>query len=1421
MPEKKKEKADQSIMFDKIKIGLASPEKILEWSHGEVTKPETINYRTLKPEKDGLFCERIFGPTKDWECHCGKYKKIRYKGVICDRCGVEVTKSSVRRERMGHIALAAPVSHIWYFKGIPSRMGLMLDLSPRALEKVLYFASYIVLDPGETDLQYKQVLSEQEYQDARDTWGDSFRADMGAEAVKELLEAIDLDQEYEELSDELKGATGQKRARIVKRLEVVESFRESGNRPEWMILTNIPVIPPDLRPMVQLDGGRFATSDLNDLYRRIINRNNRLKRLLELGAPDIIVRNEKRMLQEAVDSLIDNGRRGRPVTGPGNRALKSLSDMLKGKSGRFRQNLLGKRVDYSGRSVIVNGPELKIYQCGLPKEMALELFKPFVMKELVQNGMAHNIKNAKKMVERWEPEVWDVLENVIKDHPVMLNRAPTLHRLGIQAFEPILMEGKAIRLHPLVCTAFNADFDGDQMAVHLPLSVESQAECRFLLLSPNNLLKPSDGGPVAVPSQDMVLGIYYLTQERPGSKGEGKFFKSVNEAILAKENDVLTLHSRITVRMTKKMPDGTELSQNVESTLGRFIFNEIIPQDLGYVDRSIPGNELKLEIDFMVSKKQLKQILEKVINTHGITATAEVLDDVKAMGFKYSTLAAMTVSISDMTVPEQKPEMIQKAQDTVEQITKNRKRGLITEEERYKEVIDTWKATDDELTDVLLTNLDKYNNIFMMADSGARGSEKQIKQLAGMRGLMADTTGKTIELPIKSNFREGLDVLEYFMSAHGARKGLSDTALRTADSGYLTRRLVDVSQELIIRETDCVGEDEEIPGMYVKAFMDGNEVIESLQERITGRYLCEDILDKDGNVLVKKNHMVTPNRAEEIVKKGVDENGNPIKRVKIRTVLTCRCHNGICAKCYGANMTTGEPVQVGEAVGIMAAQSIGEPGTQLTMRTFHTGGVAGSDITQGLPRVEELFEARKPKGLAIITEFDGTATIHDTKKKREITVSNDETGESKTYLIPYGSRIKVQDGQILEAGDELTEGSINPHDILRIKGLRATQDYMLQEVQRVYRLQGVDINDKHIEVIVRQMLRKVRVDDPGDSGFLPGTNVDVLEYEDINKELEAEGKQPAEGEQIMLGITKAALATNSFLSAASFQETTKVLTDAAIKGKVDPLEGLKENVIIGKHIPAGTGMDRYRDIKLNTEFDENTEITLDEEPEDTEISESELENASEMVNVAEDDENVMADEEADESVNYDDEASEDEVSEDEKDVRDTAAAEALAEMLMADINELGGPEEDLEEEEEADLEEEEPVEEITEESDEEPVEEVVEEIVEEPEDAPKAKKTTRKSTSRAAKAEEEAPAETEAEEKPAKKTTAKKTTAKKTTAKKTTAKKAVEEADAAEEEPAKKTTAKKTAAKTTASKKTTTKAAPKKTAKKTTKKTED
>ncbi|MED9989475.1 MAG: DNA-directed RNA polymerase subunit beta' [Coprococcus sp.] len=1212
---------EQALSFDAIRIGLASPEKIREWSHGEVKKPETINYRTLKPEKDGLFCERIFGPSKDWECHCGKYKKIRYKGIICDRCGVEVTKASVRRERMGHIELAAPVSHIWYFKGIPSRMGLILDISPRVLEKVLYFASYIVLDPKDTPLTYKQVLTEQEYRKAEEDFGyGSFRAGMGAESIQELLRAIDLDKESEELKAELKNSSGQKRARIIKRLEVVEAFRNSENKPEWMIMDVIPVIPPDIRPMVQLDGGRFATSDLNDLYRRIINRNNRLRRLLDLNAPDIIVRNEKRMLQEAVDALIDNGRRGRPVTGPGNRALKSLSDMLKGKQGRFRQNLLGKRVDYSGRSVIVVGPELKIYQCGLPKEMAIELFKPFVMKELTASGRANNIKAAKKMVEKLEPEVWDVLEDVIKEHPVMLNRAPTLHRLGIQAFEPILVEGKAIKLHPLVCTAFNADFDGDQMAVHLPLTVEAQAECRFLLLSPNNLLKPSDGAPVAVPSQDMVLGIYYLTMEKDGDIGEGKFFKSKNEALLAYENKEITLHSKIKVRRTVTTEDGTEVTGIIDTTLGRLLFNEIIPQDLGYVDRTNPDNILKLEIDFHVGKKQLKPILDKCINTHGATKTAEVLDDVKAIGYKYSTRGAISVSISDMKVPDEKKQILADAQTQVDKITKMFRRGLMTEEERYLAVVKVWEEADKVLTKALLDGLDKYNNIFMMADSGARGSNQQIKQLAGMRGLMADTTGRTIELPIKSNFREGLDVLEYFISAHGARKGLSDTALRTADSGYLTRRLVDVSQDLIIRETDCCA-GKAIPGMEVEAFMEGKEVIESFQERITGRYLAESVYDKDGNLLVKANHMVSPKRAALIVNQGVDSNGVPFldpdtgvtrqdAKLKIRTILTCKSHLGVCAKCYGANMATGQPVQVGEAAGIIAAQSIGEPGTQLTMRTFHTGGVAGDDITQGLPRVEELFEARKPKGLAIIAEFGGKVQLRDNKKKREVVITNDETGESKAYLIPYGSRIKVLDDQVLEAGDELTEGSVNPHDILKIKGIRAVQDYMLREVQRVYRLQGVDINDKHIEIIVRQMLKKIRIEDNGDSSYLPGTLVDVLDFEDTNEQLIAEGKQPAEGSQVMLGITKASLATDSFMSAASFQETTKVLTDAAIKSKVDPLNGLKENVIIGKLIPAGTGMKRYRSVKLDTEmdeinfFDDDDEIDFGDDLESTELEDA-------------------------------------------------------------------------------------------------------------------------------------------------------------------------------------------------------------------------
>ena len=1204
-------KAEKHITYDAIKIGLASPEKIREWSRGEVKKPETINYRTLKPEKDGLFCEKIFGPSKDWECHCGKYKKIRYKGVVCDKCGVEVTKSSVRRERMGHIELAAPVSHIWYFKGIPSRMGLILDVSPKNLERVLYFASYIVLETApDIGIQQKQILSEAEYQEAKAKYGNAFRAGMGAESIMELLMNIDLEEESVTLKAELENASGQKRARIIKRLEVIESFRESGNKPEWMILTVIPVIPPDLRPMVQLDGGRFATSDMNDLYRRIINRNNRLKRLLELGAPDIIVRNEKRMLQEAVDALIDNGRRGRPVTGPGNRPLKSLSDMLKGKQGRFRQNLLGKRVDYSGRSVIVVGPELKIYQCGLPKEMAIELFKPFVMKELTATGKANNIKQAKKMVEKLEPQVWDILEDVIKEHPVMLNRAPTLHRLGIQAFEPVLVGGKAIKLHPLVCTAFNADFDGDQMAVHLPLTVEAQAECRFLLLSPNNLLKPSDGATVAVPSQDMILGIYYLTLDKDGEIGEGKYFKSKNEAILAYENKVITLHSKIHVRRTVEY-EGQEITGVIDTTLGKMLFNEIIPQDLGFVDRSTPENALRLEIEKTVGKKQLKPILDKCINTHGATKTAEVLDDVKAIGYKFSTRGAISVSISDMKVPDEKKDILDDAQKRVDEITKRFRRGMGTEEERYQAVVKVWEAADKHLQELLFAGLDKYNNIFMMADSGARGSNQQIKQLAGMRGLMADTTGRTIELPIKSNFREGLDVLEYFISAHGARKGLSDTALRTADSGYLTRRLVDVSQDLIIREPDCSIGRKEIPGMVIEAFREGKEMIEEFQERITGRYLAESVYDAEGNMLVKINHMVTAKRAELIVNKGVDSNGVPFTvtdengerkvrldaKIKIRTVLTCKSHLGVCAKCYGANMATGLPVQVGESVGIIAAQSIGEPGTQLTMRTFHTGGVAGGDITQGLPRVEELFEARKPKGLAIIAEFGGKVQLRDNKKKREIIITNDETGESKAYLIPYGSRIKVLDDQVLEAGDELTEGSVNPHDILKIKGVRAVQDYMLREVQKVYRLQGVEINDKHIEIIVRQMLKKIIIDEPGDSDYLPGTQANLLEFEDTNEALIAEGKEPATGTQIMLGITKASLATDSFMSAASFQETTKVLTDAAIKSKVDPLVGLKENVLIGKLIPAGTGMKRYRSVKLDTEMEE-LDFFDDEEDDD-------------------------------------------------------------------------------------------------------------------------------------------------------------------------------------------------------------------------------
>ena len=1200
---------DQGIVFDSIKIGLASPEKIHEWSRGEVKKPETINYRTLKPEKDGLFCERIFGPTKDWECHCGKYKRIRYKGVVCDRCGVEVTKAKVRRERMGHIELAAPVSHIWYFKGIPSRMGLILSMSPRALEKVLYFASYIVLDAGDTELQYKQLLTEREYREAYDKYGNTFEAAMGAEAIKKLLQDIDLEKESVELKAQLQDTTGQKRVRIIKKLEVIESFRLSGNKPEWMILDAIPVIPPEIRPMVQLDGGRFATSDLNDLNRRVINRNNRLKRLLDLGAPDIIVRNEKRMLQEAVDALIDNGRRGRPVTGPGNRALKSLSDMLKGKQGRFRQNLLGKRVDYSGRSVIVVGPELKIYQCGLPKEMAIELFKPFVMKKLVEDGLAHNIKSAKRMVERLQTEVWDILEEVIREHPVMLNRAPTLHRLGIQAFEPVLVEGRAIKLHPLVCTAFNADFDGDQMAVHVPLSVEAQAECRFLLLSPNNLLKPSDGAPVTVPSQDMILGMYYLTLERDDLNqrytedildAEGNVikkagdlvirpFKDEKEAILAYDNHEVSLQEIIRVRRTLEF-DGVPETRMVQTTVGRIIFNEAIPQNLGYVDRTNEETKFDYEISFLVDKKAIGKVINKCINRCGATETASVLDKIKSLGYKFSTRAAMTVSVSDMEIPKEKAEYLEEAESKVDMITKKFRRGLMTDEERHQKVIEAWNIADDKITAALLAGLGKYNNIYMMANSGARGSNRQIKQLAGMRGLMASPNGGIIELPIKANFREGLSVLEYFISAHGARKGLTDTALKTADSGYLTRRLVDVSQDIIVREWDCCdGRNIETPCMEISAFMDGNEVIEGLQDRIRGRWSAYDIIHPEtGEIIVPADTMITVDQAEAVEKAG-------IKKVWIRTVLTCRSEVGICAKCYGANMASGRYVRIGESVGIIAAQSIGEPGTQLTMRTFHTGGIAGNDITQGLPRVEELFEARKPKGLAIIAEFGGRVTLNDTKKKREVIITNPETGETKDYLIPYGSRIKVYDGDLIEAGDEITEGSVNPHDILKIKGLRGVQDYMIQEVQRVYRLQGVEISDKHIEVIVRQMLKRVKIEENGDTEFLPGSLVDWLTFENTNADLEAEGKEPAKGTRVLLGITKASLATDSFLSAASFQETTRVLTEAAIKGKIDPLIGLKENVIIGKLIPAGTGMTRYRNIEIVPEgAEEETEAPAEE-----------------------------------------------------------------------------------------------------------------------------------------------------------------------------------------------------------------------------------
>ncbi|NLW22784.1 MAG: DNA-directed RNA polymerase subunit beta' [Tissierellia bacterium] len=1169
--------------FDAIKIGLASPEKIRQWSKGEVKKPETINYRTLKPEKEGLFCEKIFGPTKDWECHCGKYKRVRYKGVVCDRCGVEVTKSKVRRERMGHIELAAPVSHIWYFKGIPSRMGLILDMSPRALERVLYFAAYIVVDPGDTPLYPKQLLTEAEFREAQEKYGNKFRALMGAEAIKELLEKIDLDKEAMELKQQLKEATGQKKTRIIRRLEVVEAFRKSGNRPEWMILEVIPVIPPDLRPMVQLDGGRFATSDLNDLYRRVINRNNRLKRLLDLGAPDIIVRNEKRMLQEAVDALIDNGRRGRPVTGPGNRPLKSLSDMLKGKQGRFRQNLLGKRVDYSGRSVIVVGPELKFYQCGLPKKMALELFKPFVMKKLVQENYAHNIKSAKRMVERMKPVVWDVLDEVIKDHPVLLNRAPTLHRLGIQAFEPVLVEGKAIKLHPLVCTAYNADFDGDQMAVHVPLSTEAQAEARLLMLSTNNILAPKDGKPITTPTQDMVLGSYYLTLENPGEKGEGKIFCDYDEMLKAYYNNEVGIHARVKVRKKLSKEDRGVL---VESTVGRFIFNEHIPQDLGFVDRNV--DKYSLEIDTLVDKKMLGEIVERCYRKHGNTVTAAMLDHIKEVGFHYSTKGAITISMEDIIVPKAKQELIGKAEEEVDKFEKSYRRGLISDEERYEKVIEIWNRTTEEVTEALMEELDHMNNIYVMARSGARGSKNQMRQLAGMRGLMASASGKTIEIPIKSNFREGLDVLEFFVSTHGSRKGLADTALRTADSGYLTRRLVDVSQDVIVREEDC-GTDQYL---VARAFKDGREIIEDLKDRIVGRFAAEDVVEPETDrIIVRKEEMITEDIAEEIEKAGIEE-------VKVRSVLGCRTRHGVCAKCYGRNLATGDPVNVGEAVGTIAAQSIGEPGTQLTMRTFHTGGVAGADITQGLPRVEELFEARKPKGLAVISEISGMVTINESKKKKEVIVTSKD-GESKTYTINYGSRLKVRDGDYIEAGDEITEGSVNPHDILKIKGVSGVQDYLVKEVQRVYRLQGVDIADKHIEIIVRQMLNKVKVEDPGDTDLLPGSLINIFDFEEINRQAIENGGKPAVGKRALLGITKASLATESFLSAASFQETTRVLTDAAIKGKVDRLIGLKENVIIGKLIPAGTGMRRYKNIDIVYEDVENAEI-LEENSVDTE-----------------------------------------------------------------------------------------------------------------------------------------------------------------------------------------------------------------------------
>ena len=1164
--------------FDSIQIGLASPEQILTWSHGEVRKPETINYRTLKPEKDGLFCERIFGPTKDWECHCGKYKRVRYKGMVCDKCGVEITRAKVRRERMGHITLAAPVSHIWYFKGIPSRMGLLLDMSPRSLERVLYFAAYVVLDPGNTNLTYKQVINDKELREAEEKYGrDAFRVGMGAESVKELLKAVDLDATSEQLKKEVNDFSGQKRLRAIKRLEVVEAFRKSHNKPEWIILDVVPVIPPELRPMVQLDGGRFATSDLNDLYRRVINRNNRLKRLLELKAPDIIVRNEKRMLQEAVDALIDNGRRGRPVTGPGNRPLKSLSDLLRGKQGRFRQNLLGKRVDYSGRSVIVVGPELKMYQCGLPKEMALELFKPFVLKKLVQENHSHNVRQAKKLVERSDSRVWDVLEDIIKEHPVLLNRAPTLHRLGIQAFEPVLVEGRALKIHPLVCTAYNADFDGDQMAVHIPLSVEAQAEARFLMLSVNNMLKPQDGKPVVSPTQDMVMGMYYLTLIQPDAKGEGSIFADEDEAIMAYQLGYVSLQTKVKVRRTGTF-NGEPITKTIDTTVGRVILNQSIPQNLGYVDRTDKEHCLDLEIEFTVDKKQLSKIIERCFQRYDTTRTATMLDEIKRLGFMYSTRGAITVSVSDMTVPKEKPALLAKADEQVSKVQSLYNRGLLSNAEREKEVISIWDRTTKEVTEALMNGLDEFNPIYMMATSGARGSTNQIRQLAGMRGLMADPSGKIIELPIRANFRDGLTVLEFFISSHGARKGLADTALRTADSGYLTRRLVDVSQDVIVREDDCfAAAGEPIRGITVSDIKNGNEIIEPLVDRLVGRTSVETVVHPEtGEVLVEANEMISQDAANAIVDAGIEE-------VQVRSVLTCRAKHGVCSKCYGANLANGQPVNIGEAVGIIAAQSIGEPGTQLTMRTFHTGGVASAeDITQGLPRVEELFEARKPKGLAVITEISGKVSIQENKKKREVIVTNDD-GESETYLIPFGSRLKVREGDVLEAGQELTEGPVNPHDILKIKGIKGVQNYLAREVQAVYRLQGVEINDKHIEVIVRQMLRKVKIESAGDTDLLPGEMVDVHRFEAENERVIQEGGQTASAKYVLLGITKASLATDSFLSAASFQETTRVLTEAAIKGKTDPLLGLKENVIIGKLIPAGTGLKRYRDLEIKRE----------------------------------------------------------------------------------------------------------------------------------------------------------------------------------------------------------------------------------------------